>query len=51
MTQQKAKELGYPDGAFSHDLHGHEHDVLLNDATKAAVALFRAARLLPDEFR
>lgn len=50
MTQQKAKELGYSDGAFSHDLHGHEHDVLLNDATKAAVALFRASRLLPDEF-
>lgn len=50
MTQQKAKELGFADGAFSHDLHGHEHDVLLNDATKAAVALFRAARLLPDEF-
>jgi hypothetical protein len=50
MTQHKAKELGYADGAFSHDLHGHEHDVLLNDGTKAAVALFRAARLLPDEF-
>jgi len=46
MTQRKARELGYPEGAFTHDLHGHEHDILPNDANKAVVALMRASRLL-----
>jgi hypothetical protein len=50
MTQQKAAELGYPEGAFSHDLHGHENDILPNDANKAVVALFRASRLLSGKF-
>lgn len=48
MTQQKARELGYPEGAFCHDLHGHEHDILPHDASKAVVALLRASRLLSD---
>ncbi|MDZ7606597.1 MAG: hypothetical protein U5K79_13645 [Cyclobacteriaceae bacterium] len=51
MTQKKAKELGYADGTFTHDLHGHEHDILPNDANKAVVALMRAVRLLPDEYQ
>jgi hypothetical protein len=50
MTQKKAAELGYPGGAFTHDLHGHEHDILPNDANKAVVALMRAARLLSDNY-
>ena len=50
MTQKKARELGYPDGAFTHDLHGHEHDILPNDANKAVVALLRASRLLSDRY-
>ncbi|MGF1637829.1 MAG: hypothetical protein ACFCUU_12200 [Cyclobacteriaceae bacterium] len=50
MTQKKAKELGYADGAFTHDLHGHEHDILPNDANKAVVALVRAHRLLSNKY-
>ena len=51
MTQQKAEKLGYPEGAFSHDLHGHENDILPNDANKAVVALLRASRLLEKAFQ
>lgn len=51
MTQNKAKELGFPAGAMCHDLHGHEKDILPHDAAKAVVALSRAARYLPDSFR
>lgn len=50
MTRKKAEELGYPRGAMSHDLHGHEHDILPNDAMKAVVALARASRLLPSSY-
>lgn len=50
MTQEKASELGFPDGALSHDLLGHEKDVLPNDALKAVVALEKAVRLLPADF-
>ena len=50
MTQNKARELGFPEGSMSHDLHGHERDVLPNDAAKAVVALLRAVRLLPDSY-
>lgn len=50
MTQKKAHELGYPEGALTHDLHGHEHDILPNDANKAVVALMRASRLLSDRY-
>lgn len=50
MTQKKARELGYADGSFTHDLHGHEHDILPNDANKAVVALMRAHRLLSDKY-
>lgn len=50
MTQEKAGELGFPEGAMSHDLHGHERDILPNDANKAVVALMRAVRLLPDRY-
>jgi hypothetical protein len=48
MTQKKAQEMGYDEGSFTHDLHGNERFVLPNDANKACLALFRAARLLPD---
>ncbi len=51
MLQSKALELGFPLGAMSHDLHGHEKDILPNDAMKAVVALAKAARLLPDSFQ
>ncbi|PCJ96285.1 MAG: hypothetical protein COA50_07505 [Flavobacteriaceae bacterium] len=51
MTQKKAKELGYAEGAFTHDLHGHEHDIIPNDANKAVVALLRASALLPDTYQ
>ncbi len=51
MTQKKAFEMGFPEGAFCHDLHGHEKDILPADAMKAVVALCMAARLLPDSFR
>jgi len=47
MTQAKALELGFPEGSMSHDLLGHEKDVLSNDAIKAVVALTKAVRLLP----
>ena len=50
MTQEKARELGFPAGAMSHDLLGHEKDVLPNDAVKAVIALTRTARLLPETF-
>ena len=50
MLQKKAKELGYPEGAMSHDLHGHEKDILPNDAMKAVIALAAALRVLPDSF-
>ncbi len=50
MSQQKARELGFPAGSMSHDLLGHEKDVLPNDAVKAVIALSRAARLLPETF-
>jgi hypothetical protein len=50
MTQEKARELGFPTGSMSHDLLGHEKDVLPNDAAKAVIALSRAARLLLGTF-
>ena len=51
MLQAKAHELGFPQGAMTHDLHGHEKDVLPNDVVKAVIALSRAAGLLPESFR
>lgn len=51
MTQKKAKELGFPDGSFSHDLLGHEKDVLPNDAVKAVIALTKASMLLPEKYK
>ncbi|MBN2763264.1 MAG: hypothetical protein JXR41_09255 [Bacteroidales bacterium] len=48
MLQEKAHELGFPAGSMSHDLHGHERDVLPNDAVKAVIALSRATALLPE---
>lgn len=51
MSQEKARELGFPMGALSHDLLGHEKDVLPNDAMKAVVALEKAIRLLPVDFQ
>ncbi|MFW5656520.1 MAG: hypothetical protein ACOC0C_02795 [Bacteroidota bacterium] len=50
MTREKADELGYAKGAMSHDLLGHEHDILPHDAAKAVVALYRTLRFLPDEY-
>jgi len=48
LTQTKATELGFPKGSFSHDLLGHEKDIIPSDAIKAVVALCRAARFLPE---
>ncbi|MBK9390116.1 MAG: hypothetical protein IPN68_07965 [Bacteroidetes bacterium] len=50
MLQKKAEELGYPKGAMSHDLHGHEKDILPNDAVKAVIALAGGARVLPETY-
>jgi hypothetical protein len=50
MTQRKAAELGFPAGSMSHDLLGHERDILPGDAAKAVVALLRAVRFLPSGF-
>lgn len=50
MTQAKAEELGFPEGSMSHDLKGHEKDILPHDAMKAVIALAKAVQLLPDEF-
>ncbi|MBN1820147.1 MAG: hypothetical protein JW833_05505 [Prolixibacteraceae bacterium] len=49
MTQKKAEEMGYPNGSFTHDLHGHETDILPTDAVKAVVALAKTARVLPEK--
>lgn len=51
LTQKKAKELGFPDGSFSHDLLGHEKDVLPNDAVKAVIALTKASVLLSGKYK
>ncbi len=51
MTQAKAEELGFPKGAMSHDLLGHEKDILPHDAAKAVVALLRTVQNLPEEFQ
>ena len=51
ITQEKAEELGFPSGAMSHDVLGHEKDVLPHDAAKAIVALLRSARHLPEAYR
>jgi len=50
MLEAKARELGFPVGAQSHDLHGHEKDVLPHDAMKSVVALTKAVQILPDIF-
>ncbi|MDX1283436.1 MAG: twin-arginine translocation signal domain-containing protein [Draconibacterium sp.] len=50
LTQKKAHELGFPQGAMSHDVLGHEKDILPHDVSKAVVALMKAARLLPDSY-
>ncbi|MGK7395488.1 MAG: hypothetical protein ACNS62_13005 [Candidatus Cyclobacteriaceae bacterium M3_2C_046] len=51
MTQQKATELGYAQGAMSHDLLGHENDILPHDVVKAVIALYRSARFLPEQYQ
>ncbi|MBL7969121.1 MAG: hypothetical protein JNK09_19120 [Prolixibacteraceae bacterium] len=50
MTQNKAEELGFPKGSMSHDLKGHEKDILPHDAMKAVVALAKASNLLLEKF-
>lgn len=50
MTREKAEELGFPKGAMSHDIKGHEKDILPHDAMKAVIALAKAAHLLPEKF-
>ena len=50
MTQNKAEELGFPKGSMSHDVKGHEKDILPHDAMKAVVALAKAVQLLPEKF-
>ncbi len=51
MSQEKAEKLGFPEGAMSHDLLGHEKDILPHDAMKAVIALVRSAELLPETFQ
>ena len=51
MTQAKAEEFGFAKGSMSHDLLGHEKDILPHDAAKAVVALLRSVQTLPDDFR
>ncbi|MDX1285122.1 MAG: hypothetical protein R3182_08925, partial [Draconibacterium sp.] len=50
LTQEKAHELGFPKGAMSHDVLGHEKDILPHDVSKAVVALMKAVKLLPDSY-
>lgn len=50
LTQHKAEELGFPKGSMSHDVKGHEKDILPHDAMKAVVALGKAVQLLPEKF-
>ncbi len=50
MLRAEAEKRGHPKGAMSHDLHGHEDDIVPSDAVKAVVALARAVRLLPDTY-
>jgi hypothetical protein len=50
LTQDKAHELGFAKGAMSHDLFGHEKDVLPHDVSKAVVALMKAVKLLPESY-
>jgi hypothetical protein len=50
MLYEEAIERGYPTGAMTHDLHGHEDVVLPSDAVKAVVALARAYRVLPEKY-
>jgi hypothetical protein len=49
MTQDKAEELGFPKGSMSHDIKGHEKDILPHDAMKAVIALTKAVQLLPEK--
>jgi hypothetical protein len=49
MTQKKAEELGFLKGSMSHDVKGHEKDILPHDAMKAVIALAKAVRLLPEK--
>jgi len=50
MTQHKAEELDFPKGSMSHDIKGHEKDILPHDAMKAVVALAKAVQLLPAKY-
>ena len=50
MLREEAQKRGYPAGAMTHDLHGHEDVVLPSDVVKAVVALARGYRVLPDEY-
>jgi len=50
LTQEKAKELGFPTGSMSHDALKHEKDILPHDAMKAVLALAKAVQLLPEKF-
>lgn len=48
LTQKKARELGFPEGAMSHDVLGHEKDILPHDASKAFLALWKTSLVLPE---
>jgi hypothetical protein len=50
MTQVRARKLGHPEGAMSHDVLSHEKFILPNDVCKAVVALYKAARILPEKY-
>ncbi len=44
--QDQASELGFADGALSHDVIGHEREIIPGDMAKAAAAWARAANVL-----
>jgi len=50
MLQAEAKKRGYPTGSMSHDLHGHEDDIVPGDVVKAVVALAKGFRVLPEDY-
>jgi len=50
LTQNKAEDLGFAKGSMSHDVKGHEKDILPHDAMKAVVALAKAVQLLPQKY-
>jgi hypothetical protein len=50
LTRERADKLGFEKGAMSHDVLKQEKDILPHDASKAVVALMKAASLLPASY-